>query len=122
MLKPFAVLAIAALSAFPAAPVLADPSPEVLYQRTCANVLNLLPRIVRKSEVAAIPNDANIVLHSICTGVELSDFGNAAGLRRSIAANHALSRALARRGYRADDVVALAIYGDTVQVYVHRSI
>src|SRR4051812_7982843 len=117
MLRPFAALAIALLAALPALPASAqifEPSNE--YKRTCANVLGLLPRIVRKSEVAAIPDTARVALHSICSGVEMTTFGNAAGLRKTIAANPALSRELAAWGYRPDDVVALAINGNTVQV------
>jgi len=121
MLKPLAALAIALIAAAPALPASAQLfNPSDAYKRSCANVLNLLPRIVRKSEVAAIPDGAHIVLHNICSGVEMTDFGNAAGLRKTIAANHALSQALGARGYRADDVVALAIDGGSVQAYVHR--
>ena len=87
----------------------------------CGNVLNLLPTIVPKRDVAAVPDDAHVVLHRICTGVELASFGNAVGLGRTIAANRALSRALAQSGYRPDDVVGISINGDTVQLYVHQA-
>jgi len=121
MLKPLIAAALAATLALPALPaVAAAPTAEQLFERSCANVLNLLPRIVRKSQVAAIPDDATITLHPICFGVPMSDSGNASGLGRAIAANTALSRELRRWGFSPDDVIALAINGNSVQVYVHR--
>lgn len=120
MLKPLIAAALASALILPALPAIAAPSFEQEFTRTCANVLNLLPRIVRKSAVQAIPDDAQITLHPICFGVPMPDSGNASGLTRTIAANHALSRELARWGFAPDDVVALAINGDSVQVYVHR--
>jgi hypothetical protein len=119
MLKPLVALTVLAL-ALPATSSIAASSALEEYQRSCANVLNFLPRIVRKSAVAAIPEDAHVVVHSICRGVPLNDFGNAAGLTRTIAANPALVAELARWGYRPDDVIAIQINGDSVQLYVHR--
>jgi hypothetical protein len=117
------LVAIALLVAGTSAP-LAQPqsplTPEQIYQRSCGNILNLLPRIVRKDAVAAIPADARVNLHRVCAGVQLNDFGNAAGLGHAIAANAALRAALAHWNYRADDVVGIAIEGNSVQLYVHR--
>jgi len=122
MFKPLLVLSILAVTAAPAiAQSNSGPSPEQIYQRMCGNVLNLLPQIVPKRAVAAVPDDAHVVLHRICTGVDLNSFGNAAGLGKTIAANRALSRALANSGYNVDQVVGIAINGNTVQLYVHQA-
>ena len=120
MLKPIAVVAALAL-AFPAPPVDAAPiSARDQYARMCANVLAFLPRIVRKAEVAAVKPGTQVVLHSLCRGVDLFDLGNAAGLGRTIAANPTLARALARRGWVPDDVIGINIRGGVVDLYVHR--
>jgi len=118
MLKP---LLIAALVAVGATPAMADSNALQQYEHQCGNVLNILPRIVRKEAVAAIPSDANVSVHNICTGVQLDSFGNAAGLTQTIAANRALVRALGQWGYRPDDVVGIQINGNAVQLYVHRA-
>ena len=115
MLKP---LIIAALLAASTVPTFAQ---STQYERMCGNVLNILPRIVRPQAVLAVPSGASVTIHQICTGVQLNDFGNAAGLGRYIAQNRALSHALARQGYRPDDVVGVQIDGDAVQLYVHRA-
>ncbi|MDO8360796.1 MAG: hypothetical protein Q7T08_12260 [Devosia sp.] len=115
------IVALAALSLTIPAPMAAPLSPAEQYARMCANVLNFVPRIVRKSTVAAIGGDRPIVLHSICRGVEMTDFGNAAGLTRTIAANPVLRRALARYGWRPDDVISIDPTGETVHLYVHRN-
>jgi len=83
-------------------------------------VLNLLPRIVRKSEVAAIPDGAHIVLHNILLRRRDDRFRQRRGAAQNHRGQHALSQALGAQGYRADDVVALAIDGGSVQAYVHR--
>jgi hypothetical protein len=118
MLKPLlATLLLVAGTA----PAFAQMDFDNQYQRMCGNVLNILPRIVRPQAVLAVPNDASVSIHEICTGVQLNDFGNAAGLGHYIASNRALSHALARHGYRPDDVVGVQINGDSVQLYVHRA-
>lgn len=120
MLKP--ALAIALLASL-ASPALAAPNQltrEQIYQRQCAAILNFLPSIVPKGDVAAIPANAHVAVHNICTGVSMNSFGNVVGLTRTIAANHALARALARRGYNADQVVGIQIQGNSVQLYVHQ--
>lgn len=123
MLKPLVLTAL--LAAGLATPALAAPkhpqTPLQMYERMCANVLNTLPRIVSKQAVLALPSDVEVSVHYICTGVDLNDFGNVVGLGHSIAQNHALARALARRGLTVDDVVGIEIAGDTVQLYVHRA-
>ena len=54
MLKPLIVSALLAVSfAATSVPVSAESALEQ-YKRSCANVLNFLPRVVRKSTVAAI--------------------------------------------------------------------
>jgi hypothetical protein len=115
MLKP---LLVAALLAAGTVPTFAQ---STQYERMCGNVLNILPQIVRPQAVLAVPNTASVTIHQICTGVQLSSFGNAAGLGHYIAENRVLSRALARHGYRPDDVVGVQINGDSVQLYVHRA-
>lgn len=115
------IVAFAALSLTIPAPMAAPLSPAEQYARMCANVLNFVPRIVRKSTVAAIGEDRPIVLHWICRGVDMTDFGNAAGLTRTIAANRVLRRALARHGWRPDDVISIDPTGETVHLYVHRN-
>ena len=122
MPKLLVLALVAGLAALPAAPVLAAPMSALeQYERMCANVLNFTPRIVRKEAVAAIGSDKRIVVHSICRGVDLTESGNAAGLRRTIAANPVLRAALSRSGWRADDVVAIDPTGASVQLYVHRN-
>ncbi|HVY50588.1 MAG TPA: hypothetical protein VHA07_03410 [Devosia sp.] len=119
MLKPAAIALLLTLGN-PVTSGVAAPSFADQYARMCANVLNFLPRIVRKEQVAAVAPGTAVLLHSICRGVQLNDFGNAAGLTRTIARNPTLSQALARRGWRPDDVVGINIHGDTVDLYVHR--
>ncbi len=122
MLKPLLAAALVALSAAPALAQSSKPplTAEQIYERMCGNILNVLPN-VRKDAVAAVPAGADVVLHRVCTGVQLNSFGNVVGLGHTIAANPALSAALSRWGYRADDVVGIRIDGDTVQLYVHRA-
>jgi len=115
MLKPLLVAALLATSAVPTIAQADDSA----YQRMCGNVLNTLPWIVSKAQVAAIPRDASVSVHPVCLGVALNDFGNAGGLVKPIAASPALARALAQWGYRADDVVGIVINGTSVQLYVH---
>lgn len=119
MLKP---LLVAALLATPLVVGVSPASAQMnSYQRMCGNVLNILPRIVRPQAVLAVPRNAIVSIHEVCTGVDLNSFGNAAGLGHYIASNKALSHALARHGYRPDDVVGVQINGDSVQLYVHRA-
>ena len=119
MLRTF--VAIALLAATTAAPLAAPPplTPLQLYQRSCGNVLNSLPHVVRRETIAAVGKNAQISVHEVCRGVSLNDFGNAAGLVKPIAANRALRLALAEWGFRPDDVVGIVINGNRVQLYAH---
>src|SRR5262249_8816952 len=99
-MRRFIAIILAAGLLLGAAPVRAqiwNPSDE--YKRSCGNVLNLLPHIVRKSAVQAVRADARVTVHQICAGVQFNDFGNAGGLTHTIAANTALVRALWRWGW-----------------------
>lgn len=118
MIKAIAMVAALALTV-PAAPVFAASSVSA-YQAGCANVLNYIPRIVRKQTVRAVGPDARVTLHGVCVGVDLFDFGNAGGLGKTIWANPTLHAALARRGLHADDVVGISVRGTSVDLYIHR--
>jgi len=76
--------------------------------------------IVRKQTVAAVGANAHVSVIPFCMGVQFNDFGNAAGLGKTIGANKVLAHALARNGWRADDVTSITIRGNSVQLYVHR--
>lgn len=119
MLKAIAIAALGFALAVPpagAAQLVASSD----YEDSCANVLNFIPRIVRREAVAAVQPGTRVVLHQICQGVQLNDFGNAGGLGRTIAANPTLASALARNGWRPDDVVGVNIRSGAVDLYVHR--
>ena len=118
MLKILAITAAIGL-ALPAAPVLADAREDYLAQ-ICRNILANQPRIVRKEAVAAIGPGTRVSIHPLCTGIDIQDLGNAAGLGKAIGANPTLREALARRGWRSDDVTGIVINGDSVVLYVHR--
>jgi len=118
MLKTLAIVAAIGL-ALPAAPAFADAREDYLAQ-ICRGVLAGQPRIVRKEAVAAIGPGARVSIHPLCTGIDIQDLGNAAGLGKAIAANPTLRAALARRGWRGDDVTGIVINGNSVALYVHR--
>ena len=118
MLKTLAIIAAIGL-ALPVAPVMADAREDYLAQ-ICRSVLASQPRIVRKATVAAIGPDARVSIHPLCTGIDIQDLGNAAGLGKTIAANRTLAHALARSGWRGDDVIGVVINGNSVTLYVHR--
>ena len=118
MLKVLAAIAVIGL-ALPAAPAMADAREDYLAQ-ICRNVLASQPRIVRKESVAAIGPGARVSIHPLCTGIDIQDLGNAAGLGKTIAANPTLRAALAHRGWRGDDVTGIVINGNSVTLYVHR--
>jgi hypothetical protein len=119
MLKTAALIALS-LAVGAAQPAFAL-GPLKKYEQNCANVLELLPRIVRKSAVEALGEEAQVSLHSICGGVHMTTFGNAGGLVHTIGLNATLVAALAARGWRPDDVVGISIVGDHVDLYVHRN-
>ena len=68
---------------------------------------------VRKEEVRAIGKNAQVRVQTFCMGIGPIDFGNASGLGKTIGANPVLAAALARRGFRADDVTSISIYGNS---------
>jgi hypothetical protein len=114
--------AILSLGLATAAPAAQRTPAEKLFQRECANSLNTL-RIVRPSRLAAVTGASNVVLHQICRGVRMTTFGNAGGLRHTIAANPVLARALGRHGFSADEVVGVEFgAGDSVHLYVHHQV
>lgn len=119
MLK--ASITVLALSvALASLPAMAASSAVSRYEEMCPDVLEFLPRIVRKEAVSAVGPNAHVSLHTVYRGVQMTTFGNAGGLGRTIARNPTLAAALKRAGWRADDVVGIQITGDRVDLYVHR--
>ena len=126
MLKPL-IFAAAALTL--SAPAVATSSPALAqtfetsgYPQCNAGIFNFIPSIVRRDAVAAVKPGTNVSVHQICRGYELNDFGNAAGLTHTIAANPTLSRALASWGWRPDNVVGINILNDrSVILYVYQN-
>ena len=87
----------------------------------CRGALSFMGNtIVRKEAVRAVGAKASVHVRPFCMGVQLNDFGNAAGLGKTIGANPVLARALARSGFRTDDVTNIKIDGNSVTLYVHR--
>ncbi|MEO8757607.1 MAG: hypothetical protein ABI398_07625 [Devosia sp.] len=125
MFKAFPLAArIVALAAIvgltgPVAPAMADSRDDYLIQ-ICQGILARQPHIVRKEAVAAIGPDARVTIHPLCMDIDIQDLGNAAGLGKTIARNPNLAAALARRGWRGDDVTGIVIHGNAVDLYVHR--
>ena len=120
MLKPIAAALAVLLFAGTAMPVSAAPMSALQqYKYVCASPLNFLST-VRKETVSAIGHGANVAVREICGGVNLSSFGNAGGLGKTIGANPTLSAALNSYGWSADDVVGIRISGGNVLLYVHR--
>ena len=78
-------------------------------------------RQVFKPEVAGIDNGYRVWVTELCSNFSmLSNEGNAAYLRPTIAANEVLVEALGRKDYRAADVFAVQMMGeDTINLYVH---
>jgi hypothetical protein len=117
-------IALAALLAagltLPAAPALAiNSAPQMVAE--CESALDLMShRIVRRETVRAIGPEARVYVQPFCMGVGPLDFGNASGLGKTIGANPVLADALARSGFRADDVTNITISGNSVTLYVHR--
>ena len=107
----------AALAAALPAPAMADTPIEIRCRGALSSMGNT---IVRKEAVRAIGAGAAVHVSPFCMGVQLNDFGNAAGLGKTIGANPVLTKALARRGFRADDVTNITIRGNSVTLYVHR--
>ena len=119
MLKALAIVAAVGAFALPATPVFAANSPPALVA-ACRSALDGMRVIVRKETVRAVGADARVSVIPFCVGIQFDDFGNAAGLGKTIGANKTLARALQRSGWRADDVTSIAINGNNVRLYVHR--
>lgn len=120
MIKALAIAALLGAGvALPATPVLAANSPEYLIN-ACRSSLDGMRTIVRKQTVQAIGADWHVSVMPFCMGVQYEDFGNAAGLGKTIGANPVLARALARSGFRADDVTSIVVGDKSVTLYVHR--
>lgn len=118
MLKVLVAVTALGLAAVPATPVFAANSPPYLVD-SCRSQLQRMDTIVRKQTVAAVGPSAHVSVIPFCIGVQVDQFGNAAGLGKTIGANRTLARALARSGYKADDVTSITIRGNSVQLYVH---
>lgn len=86
----------------------------------CDSQLGYL-RQVFKPEVAAIDDNHRVWVTELCpTFSQLSNEGNAAYLRPTIAQNDVLVEALSRKDYRPADVFAVQMMGDdTINLYVH---
>ena len=116
--KALALAAIVGL-AIPVVPAMANSRDDYL-RGICQGILARQPHIVRKEAVAAVGPDASVSVHPLCMGIDIQDLGNAAGLGKAIAGNPTLAAALARRGWRGDDVTGIVIRGNSVDLYVHR--
>lgn len=116
MLKALILATALATLAIPVAPAFAD-SP---VQAACKSALDGQRVIVRKEAVRAVDRTYRVSVTPFCMGVQINDFGNAAGLGKTIASNPTLAAALSKRGYRADDVTSIAINGKSVRLYIHR--
>ena len=118
MFKAIAIVAAFTI-AVPVVPALAANSPPALVA-ACQSALEGQPRIVRKEAVRAIGKGAHIYVVPFCIGIQVDQFGNAAGLGKTIGANPVLAAVLKRHGWRADDVTGIVITGNSVRLYVHR--
>ena len=119
MLKTLAISGLvgATLAAALPAPAMADTPLEI----RCRGALSAMGNtIVRKEAVRAVGANASVHVRPFCRGVQLNDFGNAAGLGKTIGSNPVLASALARHGFRSDDVTNIRIDGNSVTLYVHR--
>ena len=119
MLKALAIAALLATGlALPAAPAVAAPKSSEYLAALCRSALQT--KIVRKEAVRAVGPEAHVRVIPFCVGIQIMDFGNAAGLGKTIGANPVLARALKRAGWLADDVTSIRIDGNSVRLYVHR--
>lgn len=98
-------------------PAMADTGAEIVCRGALSDMANT---IVRKDKVRAIGPETKVYVTPFCMGVQLNDFGNAAGLGKTIGANPVLADALARNGFRADEVTNIRISPNSVTLYVHR--
>ena len=98
-------------------PAMADTRAETVCRGALSDMGNT---IVRKDTVRALGPSTRVYVMPFCMGVQLNDFGNAAGLGKTIGANPVLAAALASSGFRADEGTNIRINGNTVTLYVHR--
>ena len=119
MLKVAAITALtgAMLALSVPVPAMADTGVETVCRGALSNMSGT---IVRKDTVRALGPSTRVYVMPFCMGVQLNDFGNAAGLGKTIGANPVLAKALARNGFRADEVTNIRINGNSVTLYVHR--
>jgi len=120
VIKSLTIVALAATLALPAAPALANNNPPGLVAACQSALEGMSNHIVRKEAVRAIGKGARVTVRTFCMGIGPLDFGNASGLGKTIGANPVLASALARRGFRADDVTNISIDGNHVTLVVHR--
>ncbi|MEP7239884.1 MAG: hypothetical protein ABI697_03255 [Devosia sp.] len=85
---------------------------------SCETTLHWL-QTVRKEQIAAIASGSTISITRICEGDPLEDSGNTVGLAKSLDAVPAIHDALKRQGFRADQVVGIAITGGFVELWVY---
>ena len=111
---------VAMALALPAAPAFAINSPPGLVAECQSALDGMRYPIVRKESVRALGPETRVHVMPFCMNIGPLDFGNAAGLGKTIGDNPVLVRALSRAGFRADDVTNITIRGNSVTLYVHR--
>jgi hypothetical protein len=117
VLRPL-LLAAVILGTTSVAPVMAT----VVPTRECqAAFANFIPRIVRKSAVAAVDDGYEVRLWGFCRGLEFNDSGNAGGLARTIADNPVLTDPIEERGWSVEDVKFIRIGEGFVDLWLHRN-
>ncbi len=120
MIRAIAIAGVLAGLSFTASPVLADNDPPGVVAR-CQSALDAMSgQTVRKETVRALGKGTRVNVIPFCMGVGTLSFGNASGLGKTIGANPVLAAALARSGFRADDVTNITVQGSSVRLYVHR--
>jgi hypothetical protein len=103
--------------------LLAVPAPALAINPPCAAFGEFLPRAVKKSLVASVDESWTIELRTFCRGYVLDDYGNAAGLTRTIANNSVLAAAIkdADPFARPDDVIYIRIVDKWITLWLHRN-
>lgn len=97
-------------------------SPAAAFARDCdPGFAGMLPRIVRKAEVAAVDESYKVRLWQFCKGLEFHDLGNAAALTRTIAANPLLAGPIKDKGWRPDDVMFVRVGPNFIDLWLHRN-
>ncbi|MEO6014780.1 MAG: hypothetical protein ABIQ30_14490 [Devosia sp.] len=96
-------------------------APTAALATDCApGFASMLPRIVRKAEVAAVDETYKVRLWQFCKGLEFHDLGNAAALTRTIAANPLLADPIKEKGWRPDDVMFVRLGPNFIDLWLHR--